>query len=243
MAAAEEAAHFLASAADERTLEAWLSRRERGEPPAWITGAVFFCGQRLHVAPGVYVPRVQSEDLARRAAALLPDNGSAIDLFTGAGAIAAHLKATVASASVVGIDIDMGAAACARRNGVAAAVADLGEPIRSHRGFDVVTAVAPYVPTRDLRLLPPDVQRYEPRLALDGGADGLDLVRRAIAAGSRLLRPGGWLLIEVGGDQDGVLVPALTAANFDPVTPWWDDEGDLRGIVSQAQPRGGVVAR
>jgi release factor glutamine methyltransferase len=238
VAAAEEAAEFVAAAPDEPTLEAWLCRREQGEPLAWITSTVLFCGQTLHVAPGVYVPRIQSEELARRAAALLPDHGRAADLCTGAGAVAAHLMTRVPTAAVIGIDVDVRAAACARRNGVPTAVADLAEPLRSHEGFDVVTAVAPYVPTGAIRLLPTDVQRYEPRLALDGGADGLDLVGRVIAAARRLLRPGGWLLIEVGGDQDEALAPTLAATGFDLVTPWWDDDGNLRGIACQATGSG-----
>ncbi|MEY2435332.1 MAG: release factor glutamine methyltransferase, partial [Acidimicrobiaceae bacterium] len=101
-------------------------------------------------------------------------------------------------------------------------------------GFDLVTAVAPYVPAGELRLLPADVQRYEPRLALDGGADGLDLVRRVVAAAQRLLRPGGWLLVEVGGEQDEALSQALEAAGFDRITPWRDSDGDLRGLACQA---------
>jgi len=238
VAAAEEAAELLAAAPDEPTLEAWLRRREQGEPLAWITSTLLFCGQPLHVAPGVYVPRVQSEELARRAATLLPDNGWAIDLCTGAGAVAAHLMAQVPTAAVIGIDVDVRAAACAWRNGVPTAVADLAVPLRRHEGFDVVTAVAPYVPTGELRLLPADVQRYEPRLALDGGADGLDLVRRVIAAARRLLRPGGWLLIEIGGDQDEALAPTLAATGFDLVTSWWDDDGDLRGVASRARGSG-----
>lgn len=238
VAAAEEAAELLAAAPDEPTLEAWLRRREQGEPLAWITSTLLFCGQPLHVAPGVYVPRVQSEELARRAATLLPDNGWAIDLCTGAGAVAAHLMRQVPTAAVIGIDVDVRAAACAWRNGVPTAVADLAVPLRRHEGFDVVTAVAPYVPTGELRLLPADVQRYEPRLALDGGADGLDLVRRVIAAARRLLRPGGWLLIEIGGDQDEALAPTLAATGFDLVTSWWDDDGDLRGVASRARGSG-----
>lgn len=234
VAADEEAAELLAAAPDAPTLEAWLRRREQGEPSAWITGTLRFCGQTLHVTPGVYVPRIQSEELARRAAALLPDNGRAVDLCTGAGAVAAHLMAQVPTAAVIGIDIDERAAACARRNGVPSAVADVaGLPCRD-RGFDVVTAVAPYVPTSDLRLLPADVQRYEPRLALDGGADGLDLVRRVVATAGRLLRPGGWLLVEIGGDQDEALAPTLAAGAFDLVTPWWDEDSDLRGLVARA---------
>lgn len=232
VAAGEEAAELLAAAPDEPTLEAWLRRREQGEPLAWITG-VPFCGRRLYVAPGVYVPRIQSEELARRAAALLPEAGRAVDLCTGAGAVAAHLMAHDPTAAVIGFDLDVRAAACARGNGVPAAVADLAAPVR-HADFDVVTAVAPYVPTGELRLLPADVQHYEPRLALDGGVDGLDLVRRVIAAARQLLRPGGWLLLEIGGDQDEGVAPILAAHGFDLVTPWWDDDADLRGVAAHA---------
>jgi release factor glutamine methyltransferase len=233
VAAAEEAAEFVAASPNAATLEAWLRRREQGEPPSWITETVVFCGRALHIVPGVYVPRAQTEQLAHRAAMLLPDDGRAVDLCTGSGAIAAHLKAQVPTAAVIGIDVDVRAAACARRNGVPSVVAELAEPLRGHEGFDLVTAVAPYVPTGELRLLSADVQRYEPRVALDGGSDGLDLVRRVIRAAWRLLRPGGWLLTEVGGDQDKALAPALAATGFDLVTPWWDDEGDLRGIAAQ----------
>jgi release factor glutamine methyltransferase len=232
------AAAFLRAAPDVPTLEAWLSRREQGEPPAWITGTVLFCGRRLHIAPNVYVPRAQSEELARLAVTLLPDNGGAVDLCTGAGAIAAHVIAHVPAATVIGVDIDPRAAACARRNGVPTVVGDLDAPLLSHDGFDLVTAVAPYVPTPAIRLLPADVRQYEPRAALDGGVDGLDLVRRVVAAARRLLRPGGWLLIEVGGDQHEALAPTLAATGFDLVSPWWDDDGDLRGIASQASRSG-----
>lgn len=229
----EEATAFVAAAPDERTLDAWLSRREQGEPVAWITGTMPFCGRTLHVTPGVYVPRIQTEELARRAATLLTDHGRAVDLCTGAGAVAAHLFAEVPTATVIGTDIDRRAAACARRNRVPTLVADLAEPIHRRLAFDVVTAVAPYVPTDELRLLPADVQRYEPRLALDGGGDGLDLVRRVITAARRLLRPQGWLLIEAGAQQDEALAPTLAENGFDVVTPWWDDHGDLRGIAAQ----------
>ena len=136
------------------------------------------------------------------------------------------------SATVIGIDLDGAAVACARRNGVRALVADLAGPVRPGARFDVITAVAPYVPTEAIRLLPLDVQRYEPRAALDGGSDGLDLVRRVISAAREVLRPGGWFLVEAGGDQHDVVVPVLRGAGFDPA-PWWDDEGDLRGIEAE----------
>ncbi len=120
---------------------------------------------------------------------------------------------------------------------MATLVADLDAPLRCQERFDVVTAVAPYVPTVELRVLPADVQRYEPRVALDGGADGLQLVRRVIAAAATLLRPGGWLLLELGGDQDRALAPTFAASGFDLVTPWCDDDGDLRGTAARATDR------
>src|SRR5690606_6096772 len=163
-----------------------------------------------------------------------PPGGRAVDLCTGTGAVAFHLAASVTGARVVGVDLDPRAAACARSNGVAAVASDLDGPLRPEPAFDVVTAVPPYVPTGALRLLPADVRRYEPRRALDGGTDGLDLVRRVVAAASRLLRPGGWLLVEVGGRQDRGLAPARAAAGFDGVGSWWDEEGDLRGVAARA---------
>lgn len=236
IAAGEEAAQLLGAAPDRLTLDRWVTRREQGEPLAWITGATRFCGRSLHVEPGVYVPRAQTEELARRAAARLDDMGLAVDLCTGAGAVAAHLQAQVPSAFVVGIDADLRAAQCARRNGVPSIVADLAEPLvaTERTRVGLVTAVAPYVPTEGLRLLPVDVQRYEPRHALDGGIDGLDVVRRVIAAAARLLTIGGWLMLEVGGDQDQQVAPDLEASGFGLVEPWWDDDGDLRGLASQA---------
>lgn len=227
-----EAAEIVAAATDTAAVEAMLARRVRGEPLSWVTGSALFCGRRVHVAPGVYEPRAQTEELARRAAALLPPGGTAVDLCTGSGAIAAHLRAEVPDAVVVATDIDPRAAACARRNGVHAVVAELAAPLRPSRGVDVVTAVAPYVPTAALALLPADVQRHEPRRALDGGPDGLVSVRRVVAAAARLLRPGGRLLIEVGGGQDVELGPVLRAEGFVDVVPWSDSEGDLRGIAA-----------
>jgi release factor glutamine methyltransferase len=110
-------------------------------------------------------------------------------------------------------------------------VGDAGRPPLRPRTCDVVTAVAPYVPTGAIPFLPADVQRYEPRIALDGGDDGLDLVRRVARAAAGLLRPGGWLVAEVGGEQDRVLGPALAALGFAPAAPWYDEDGDLRGLA------------
>ena len=241
IAARDEARALLGAAPDTDTLDTWVERREQGEPLAWITGTSTFCGHVVGVDPGVYVPRWQSEELARRAAVLLPHHGRAVDLCTGAGAIAVHLASAVPGAVVIGTDLDERAVHCAGRNGIVAVVADLGEPLRSD-AFDVVTAVAPYVPGRDIAWLPADVQRYEPTLALHGGDDGLDVVRRVVATAARLLRTGGWLLVEVGGDQDSRLAPTLESSGFASVESWFDDDGDLRGIVTRMQ-RSPVRAR
>jgi release factor glutamine methyltransferase len=235
VAAAAEAAELVAAARDDAQLEEWLGRREDGEPLAWLTGTTIFCGRRVRVPPGVYVPRPQTEELARRAAARLPTGGRAVDLCTGAGAIAAHLRAVDGTAFVVGVDVDPAAAAGAHTNGVPALAADLDAALRADGTIDVITAVAPYVPTDAIELLPSDVQRHEPRRALDGGPAGLDLVRRVVTAAARLLRPGGWLLLELGGDQADALRPALDVAGFTDVEQWDDEDGDLRGIEAQTR--------
>lgn len=239
VAAEEEAEDLILAAPDAGTLESWVRRREHGEPLPWIVGFTVFCGRRMRIEPGVFVPRHQTEELARRASTLLPAGaGRAVDLCTGAGAVAAHLVAESPAATVIGVDIDRRAVACARRNGVNVVLGDLARPLREN-AFDVVTAVAPYVPTAALGLLPVDVQRYEPRRALDGGEDGLEVVRRVVVAAARLLRPGGWLLTELGGEQDVALAPALAASGFRSVDPWYDEDGDLCGVSARAAARRG----
>lgn len=136
------------------------------------------------------------------------------------------------AAVVVGVDVDPLAVACARRNGLPVVLSDLEhfDPPLLGEVFDVVTVVAPYVPTGELHLLPPDVLRCEPRQAIDGGPGGLRFMRRLIEAARRLLRSGGWLLLEIGGDQDEALAPMLAEAEWESVRTWADDDGDLRGL-------------
>jgi len=232
VAAGEEAVVLRRAAADEATLDGWVRRREQGEPLAWIVGGISFCGRPLWVLPGVYVPRVQTETLARRAAVLVPPGGRLADLCTGAGPVARHVLTARPDVQVVGTDLDERAVRCARRNRVASVRGDLGAPLRT-AAFDVVTAVPPYVPTAGLARLPTDVLRYEPGLALDGGEDGLDPARRLVRSAARLLRPGGRLLLEVGGDQDDALAPVLSRVGFDDPRSWYDDDGELRGISAR----------
>jgi release factor glutamine methyltransferase len=212
-----------------------VSRRLTGEPIAWLTGSTTFCGLTILVAPGVYVPRPQTEPLARRAASLLPADGVAVDLCTGSGAIAVVLADTVPSARVVATEMDRAAAACARANGVEVHEGSLDEPLPLElRGrVDVLTAVVPYVPTDAIRLLPHDVQAFEPRLALDGGPDGTELLREVARRSVAWLHPGGSLLLELGGEQVAALDPLLRASGFEPPEVLVDDEGDPRGIAAR----------
>lgn len=215
-----------------------VARRLRGEPLAWITGWVEFCGVRVRVDRGVFVPRPHSEGLARRAATLLPSDGVAVDLCTGSGAVAAVLASAHRRATVVATEIDLVAVACARRNGVRTLEGSLDEPIPSSiRGHvDVVTAVVPYVPTEELHLLPRDVLDHEPRRALDGGPRGTTILLRAADAAARLLRPGGSVLLELGGDQAAEMSASFTDLGLTQIGVHRDDGGRDRAIEARTPP-------
>jgi release factor glutamine methyltransferase len=235
---AEAEALFAASASGIGPVEGLVARRVSGEPLAWITGSVVFCGVPVKIDPDVFVPRPQTEDLALRAAALLPDHGVAVDLCTGSGAVAAVLRAAHPSATVVATDVDPATLACARRNGVDALEGDLDGPLPPPiRGrVDVMTAVVPYVPSEELHLLPRDVLAHEPRVALDGGPGGTALLLRAAAAAGPWLRPGGTVLLELGGDQAGEVRAALLDAGLSDVLVHRDDEGRDRSIEARRSP-------
>jgi release factor glutamine methyltransferase len=236
IAAREEADQLIqAAAGDADVLDDLVSRRITGEPIAWLTGAVTFCGVSLFVAPGVYVPRSQTEPLARRAATLLPSAGVAVDLCTGVGAIAAVLAAAEPTARVLATELDANAVRCARRNHVEVFEGFLDDPLprEIEHGVDVLTAVVPYVPTDSLRLLPRDVQAFEPRLALDGGVDGTDLLAKVVRRSARWLRPGGWLLLELGGDQAEPMGRLLHDVSFEGVDIMADEDDDPRAICAR----------
>lgn len=233
IAANEEAEELLACAAgDVERLESLVMRRLTGEPLAWITGAISFCGTEIRVNPGVYVPRWQTEALALRAGARLPTNGAAIDLCTGSGAVARSLIAQRPGARVVATDLDERAVACARANGVECYLGDLFAPLpRTIEGrIDVVVGVVPYVPTPALPLLQRDTFAFESPLSYDGGHDGTEILRRVMADSPRFLRRGGALLLELGGEQAGALSDDLARLGYIEVSVLVDEDGDVRGI-------------
>ncbi len=180
------------------------------------------------------MPRWQSLELARRATELLPEAGTAVDLCTGSGAIAAAVQAERPSARVVATDSDPRAVACARANGIEAYQGDLFDalPPDLRGGTDVVVAVVPYVPSTELHLLPRDTLDFEDAAHYDGGADGTQVLRRVITEAPRFLRPGGALLLELGGAQADALRPALQHDGYESVQTWSDEDGDLRGLAA-----------
>ena len=188
-----------------------------GLPLEQVLGWAEFCGLRIAVAPGVFVPRRRTEFLVRQAAALARGD-VIVDLCCGAGAIGAAIPAAVDRAEVYAADIDPAAVRSARRNipGHRGKVyqGDLYEPLPAGlRGqVAVLAANVPYVPTGAIGCLPPEARAYEARVALDGGDDGLDVQRRVAQDALAWLAPGGHLLIETS-DLQAPLAEAAFAAS------------------------------
>jgi release factor glutamine methyltransferase len=193
---------------------------------------VSFCGLTLHIDPDVYVPRWLSEQLALRAIDRLPATGTAIDICTGSGAVAAVLQANRPRARVVATDVDPRAVACALANGVDAVVGDLFAPLPEDLAgtVDLIVGVVPYVPTPELPLLQRDTFTFERPLSYDGGPDGTDILRRAIREAPNYLRQGGALLLELGGNQANLLEAELNYLGYIDVNVLRDEDGDTRGI-------------
>jgi release factor glutamine methyltransferase len=233
IAADEESQELLAYAAgDEAILDAAVQRRLTGEPLAWITGRATFCGLDIRLDPDVYVPRWLTEPLAQRAVDRLPEDGTAIDLCTGSGAIAAVLHKRRPHARIVATDVDPRAIACAVGNGVDAYLGDLFAPLPAglEGKVDLVVGVVPYVPTAELPLLQRDTFTFERALSYDGGVDGAEILRRVLVESPRFLKRGGAILLEVGGDQADLLDGDLKRLGFVDVLVLTDEDGDVRGI-------------
>ena len=135
-------------------------------------------------------------------------------------------------ARIVATDNDGRAVACARANGVETWQGDLFGPVPAslRTATDVVVSVVPYVPSSELHLLPRDTLTFEDATHYDGGPDGLELLRRVVTEAPGYLRPGGALLLEVGGDQSDLLRPVLEQAGYGSLQTWCDEDGDLRGL-------------
>lgn len=214
---AEEEAGILArSAATPEELDAWVLRRAAGEPLEHLVGWSDFRGLRFEVTEGVFVPRPRSGLLVEQAGSLvrcLSGHGRdvvVVDLCCGVGAIGAALATETAAVTDVvlhAVDIDRRALACAEQNLAAVAGTvhhgDLFSalPRRLRRRIDLVVASPPYVPSAELRLLPTEARAFEAGAALDGGTDGLEVLRRIAGEGRQWLAPHGCLAVEVAETQ------------------------------------------
>jgi release factor glutamine methyltransferase len=227
---AEDEARLLTDTArDPDQLADLVARRVAGVPLEHVLGWVEFCGLRVAVDPGVFVPRRRTELLAWQAIALASSGAVLVDLCCGAGAVAAAAACVVPRVELHAADIDPVAVRCARRNVPSGHVyeGDLYGPLPATlRGrVDVLVANAPYVPTDAIDLMPPEARHHENRVALDGGADGLDVLRRVIAGAPAWLAPGGHLLVETSDAQAPQVLDAVRAAGLVPRQVRDDDTG------------------
>ena len=199
--AEEEAALLLAETDDPAELERMTALRVDGLPLEHVLGWAQFRGRRYVVASGVFVPRPRTEHLVELAAECAGRGAVILDLCAGSGAVGAAVAAEVDDAILYSSELDPAAVAVARRNVPRVVEGDLFDALPRELRFDLIVVVAPYVPTDEIALLPHEARDFEPLLALDGGADGLDLVRRILAEAPQWLAPGGALLTEVSEEQ------------------------------------------
>jgi len=223
-----------------------VRRRARREPLQRILGWEDFLGLRIRLTEAVLVPRPETEALVEWALTLLPPPGPrrllALDLGTGSGCIACALAAGRSDLDVVALDVSLAAAAVARDNAraldlaprVRVVVADLLEGVRD-LSADLIVSNPPYLPTGLVAGLEPEVRSHEPRIALDGGADGLALIRRLAAVGRTCLRRAGVLVVETaGGAQAAAAASLLRGAGFQSVAVRADLAGVDRFVAGNA---------
>ncbi len=237
--AEDEAALLLSAARSGRELDALVERRAAGEPVEQVVGWAEFAGLRILVGPGVFVPRRRSEFLVSVAVGLSgwqPGRRAEIpvivDLCCGTGALGLAVATGLAGrAELHAADLNPAAAACARRNvepaGGHVYVGDLfGALPGGLRGrADILICNAPYVPTGDVAFLPAEARDHEPLVALDGGLDGLAILRRAASDAPGWLAPGGVLLVETSDRQAPEMAAAMAAAGVPPATRTDEDWG------------------
>ena len=229
--AEDEARLLVADASSPAELEALVERRVAGEPLEHVLGWAEFCGLRISVGPGVFVPRRRTEVLVESAVSRARPGAVVVDLCCGSGALGLAVATSVADVELHAADVDPAAVACAADNiarlGGRAYAGDLFEALPAElRGrVDLLLANVPYVPSDAIALMPPEARLHEARVALDGGADGLDVARRVIADAPSWLSPGGSLLFETSEDQAPAAVATVAQAGLAPRVVTDDDRG------------------
>jgi release factor glutamine methyltransferase len=227
--AEDEARLLLSAARSPAELAEMVEQRAAGLPLEPILGWAEFCGLRIAVEPGVFVPRRRTELLVRQATALAQPHAVVVDLCCGSGAIGVALAAAAGPIELHAVDIDPIALRCARRNvepvGGHVYQGDLYAPLppRLRGRVDLLLANAPYVPTAAIQTMPPEARLHEPRITLDGGHDGLDVQRRVVSEAAAWLAPGGRLLVETSRRQAPISVQIMAAGGLQPQVVRADD--------------------
>jgi release factor glutamine methyltransferase len=226
---------------------ALVARRAGHEPLQHLLGFEDFRGLRLRVTPDVLIPRPETEGLVEWALQLLDSGaGLAVDVGTGSGAIACALARARPALRVLGTDASVAALAVAEDNARALGLGervrllagDLLEPLGTAAGaLDLVVANLPYLPSAVIPSLPREVRDFEPRAALDGGADGLKALRRLVTAAPSVLRPGGWLVLEIGEDQAAALASLMAAQGLTDIAARRDLRGVERYVAGRKEAR------
>ncbi|WP_416965580.1 putative protein N(5)-glutamine methyltransferase [Streptomyces sp. Agncl-13] len=219
--AEDEARLILSAARTPDELAAMVDRRVAGLPLEHVVGWAEFSGLRITVGPGVFVPRRRTEFLVEQALAHAPDASVVVDLCCGTGAVGAALAAALGRVELHAADIDPVATRCAGRNVAAYGghvhtgdlYAALPDALRGR--VDILAANVPYVPTDEVGLLPAEAREYEPLVALDGGTDGLDILREVATGAPDWLTPGGCLLVETSERQLPSAVEAFRRAGLE----------------------------
>lgn len=234
--AEDEARLILSAARTPADAVAMVDRRALGLPLEHVVGWAEFYGLRVAVDAEVFVPRRRTEFLVRQAVALAPPHAVVVDLCCGSGALGVALASALDTVELHAVDIDPAAVRCARRNVAASGQVhegDLYEPLPAAlRGrVDVLLSNVPYVPSGDIELLPTEARVYEARVALDGGVDGLDVLRRVTAAAPLWLAPGGHLLFETSDRQVARAVETVARAGLVPQVAT-DDAWDATVVIA-----------
>ena len=218
--AEDESRLLIAAAGTSEELERLVEQRVSGLPLEQLLGWAEFCGLRIVLEPGVFVPRRRTEYLAQQAARLALPAAAVVDLCCGSGAVGAALAAAVGGIELHAADVDPASVRCARRNiepaGGHVYQGDLyaALPATLRGRVHVIAANAPYVPTESIGMMPPEARLHEPLVALDGGADGLDVQRRIAREAPSWLAPGGHLLIETSVRQATTTAALLEGAGL-----------------------------
>jgi release factor glutamine methyltransferase len=220
--AEDEADLLLSTARTPAELAAMVDQRIAGLPLEHVLGWAEFRGLRVAVDPEVFVPRRRTEFLVEQAVGLAKPGAVVVDLCCGSGALGVALSAAVDGVELYAADVEPAAVRCARRNVVAVGgqvfEGDLFEPlpVTLQGRIEILLSNVPYVPTEEVRLLPPEARIHEPRVTLDGGSDGLEVLRRVSAAAPLWLAPGGHLLVETSERQAPLAAEIFTRDGLMP---------------------------